>query len=269
MLILAGFLLSGAISCNQTNESQDDAEDMDFPFENRGEGITDFEELDKKMRHIMNDMPEKEGLYKNIEVVKADGAKEVAVRLEIGAGKLRLTGGASELLIAGFIYSDETWKPQIKYDLRGSAGELIIAQPESEDFNYSDEDKYVWNLKFNNQIPLDFDIELGAGISEIFLSDLNIQDFSMTMGVGKSEVDLRGNWEKSTTIHLIGGIGLSKVYLPSNVGILINIDKAIGALDIKGLIQKSRSEYVNKLYETADVVLTINIKTGIGQIEIE
>jgi hypothetical protein len=258
-------------ACDEsTNDDEDFNEEVDNPIGKKNDDAADFDELDRKMREIMNDNTESDkGPVKEVRIINAKGAKNVDVNLTIGAGKLRLTGGASELLIAGFIYSNPLWKPEINYNLDGNSGNLSIEQPEKDEYKINNDDKYVWNLKFNNKIPLDFNIELGAGVSEIFLGDLNINDFSMVLGVGKSQIDLRGKWNKSTTIHLVGGIGLSQIYLPQNIGVELNVDRGFGAMDLNNLIQKSRTQYVNKLYETSDVILTVNLKSGIGKIDVD
>jgi predicted membrane protein len=267
ILVFAVFI----VSCDNNSDGQDSRdsqiEETDEPI---GEQEFKFEELDQKMQEIMDETDDDENeSAKEIRIIKANGAKKVEVKLNIGAGKLKLSGGSSELLLAGFIYSDSIWKPKIEYSVKNNQGYLNVNQPKSKDVNFSNNDKYVWNLKFNNQIPLDFRIDLGAGLSEISLSDLNIYNFEMNMGVGKNEIDLRGNWEKSTTIHLSGGIGLSKIYIPQDVGVKIIAEKGIGAIDYKGLVQKDKNLFVNKISETSNIILTIYLKTGIGKIEIE
>jgi len=257
-------------SCDYQNEEDEFVDSEIENLELEEELITtDFEELEDKMEEIMYESDDSDPeVKKDVAVIKSKGAKKVDVDLKIGAGRLMLSGGASELLTGGFIYSNDKWKPKIKYKVNGSKGFLNIEQPGNGDFNISDDDKYVWNLKFNNKIPLNFDIELGAGISEIALSNLNLKNFHMVMGVGKTEIDLRGKWKQSTEIHLDGGIGLTQVYLPDNVGVKLEVLKGIGGVDVKNLMKKN-SVYVNDAYETADIVVKIYLKTGIGKIEVE
>ena len=261
-----------SMSCNQQHGNEE--EFVDNELENpeiEDEFIaTDFDELEDKMEEIMYESDDSDpDVKKDVAIIKSQGAKKVSVDLNIGAGKLVLSGGASELLTGGFIYSNDKWKPEIKYNVKGGKGHLIVEQPGNGDFNLNDDDKYVWNLKFNNKIPLNFDIELGAGLSEIYLSELNLKDFHMVMGVGKTEIDLRGKWKQSAEIHLDGGIGLTQVYLPKDVGVRLEVLKGIAGVDVKNLIKKKNKVYVNETYETADITLKIYLKTGIGKIEVE
>ncbi len=275
MVFVMAFFLG---SCDQEQCEDHEFDDEEMEKHAIEEGIDvendeiaiDFEELEDKMEEIMYESDDSdEEAIKDVAVIKSQGAKKVDVTLEIGAGKLILSGGSSELLTGGFIYSNAKWKPEIKYKVKNKNGFLYIEQPESKDFHINDDDRYIWNLKFNNKIPLHFDIELGAGVSEIALSDLNLKHFHMVTGVGKTEVDLRGKWKQSTDIYLDGGIGLTQVYLPDNVGVKLEVTKGIGSAEIKNLKKKKSSVYVNEAYETSDIIVKIYLKTGIGKIEVE
>ncbi len=272
LYFIIGLAVLIVFSCNQQQNDDDEFTDTEVEnVENNEELVTtDFDELEDKMEEIMYESDDSDAeVTKDVAVVKSKGAKNVEVDLNIGAGRLVLSGGASELLTGGFIYSNKKWKPEINYKVKNSKGVLKIEQPDNGDFTINDDDKYVWNLKFNNDIPLNFDIELGAGLSEIALSELNLKHFHMVMGVGKTEIDLRGKWKQSTEIYLDGGIGLSQVYIPDNVGVKLEVTKGIGGVDVKNLIKKKNSVYVNKAYENSDVVINIFLKTGIGKIEVE
>ena len=145
-------------------------------------------------------------------------AKSAKVDIKIAACRLNLSSGASELFKGGFAYSQKKWKPIIIYNVKNNIGFLSIEQPENANMNFDDDDQYVWNLKFTEKLPIDFNIEIGAGVSEIKLADLKISNFNMVTGVGKTELDLRGIRKQNTEIHLDGGIGYTKVYLPDKGG---------------------------------------------------
>ena len=270
--LIIPMLVLMAISCNEQQSEDEELIDTEIEsIEVEDElVITDFDELEDKMEEIMYESDDSDAnVTKDVAVLQAKGAKRVKVDLNIGAGRLVLSGGSTELLTGGFIYSNDKLKPEIKYKVKDEQGTLAIEQPDNNNFSINDDDRYVWNLKFNNEIPLYFDIELGAGLSEITLSELSLEHFHMVMGVGKSEIDLRGDWKQSTEIHLEGGIGLSQVYLPDNVGVKLEVLRGIGGVDVKNLMKKKKSVYVNKAYETSDITLKVYLKTGIGKIEVE
>ena len=123
--------------------------------------------------------------------------------------------------------------------------------------------------KFGEDIPIDINLELGAGVAEIFLGNLPVKNFNMVMGVGKTELDLRGKWQKNAEIHLDGGIGLLKVYLPENIGVKVKTVKGLGNVEVLNLTKKDKNTYVNEWFSKSEITLNIYLKTGIGKIEIE
>lgn len=270
--ILPILMYSTFLSCNnpQNNQNDDNAEDIENQADSNEEIVSDFDNLEEKMDNIMNESESIDGdAHKEVTIIKAGLAKLVEVNVNIGAGKLKLSSGSSELFTGGFIYTDIAWKPEINYKVKGDKGFLKVRQPSSENYNLNNDDKYAWNLKFTENLPLDFNIEVGAGLSEIYLDNLQIEHFTMNMGVGKTEIDMAGKWNNSAEIHLNGGIGLSIIHLPDNVGIIVNVEKGLGSVDVNNLIKKSNSEYVNEAYDKSKINLKIYLKTGIGKIEID
>ena len=270
--ILPVLMVGMFLSCNnqQNNTNEEYTEDIENQADSNDEFVSDFDNLEEKMDNIMNESEDIEGdAHKDVTIIKAGSAKSIEVNVNIGAGKLKLSSGSSELFTGGFIYTDADWKPEINYKIKGDKGYLNVRQPESNNNSINNDDKYAWNLKFTENLPLDFNIEVGAGLSEIYLSDLQIGHFNMNMGVGKTEIDMSGKWNKSAEIHLNGGIGLSIIHLPKNVGVIINVEKGLGSVDVNNLIKKSNSEYVNEAYDKSNIILKIYLKTGIGKIEID
>jgi hypothetical protein len=270
------FLVFGIfISCNDSQNNEEnmnsndvaDVEALDNSDEATDSGIDNLED---RMDNIMNENEDFEGKsHKDVSIIKAEGAKEVEVNIKIGAGQLKISGGSSELLTGGFKYSDEAWKPIIKYKVTEGKGFLYVKQPDSDNFNINNDDKYAWNLKFSEDLPLEFNVELGAGMSDIYLDNLKISRFDMNMGVGKTEIDLGNKWMKDADIHLNGGIGLSVIHLPKSVGVILNIEKGLGSVDVNNMIKKSNSEYVNEAFNKSNITLKVYLKTGIGKIEVD
>jgi|GEM_PF-4906504 len=271
LMLIFGIFIS-CIENQQNEDNQDDQNIEDVQESQEDQEVSDSElnNLEDKMDEIMTESEEdKRGNHRDVTIIKANGAKKVEVKLKIGAGKLKLSSGSSELFTGGFIFSDESWKPEINYKVQGQIGYLFIKQPDTDNYNIDNKDKYAWNLKFTENIPLDFNIEVGAGLSEIFLNDLQIEHFSMNMGVGKTEMDLKGRWIKDTEIHLNGGIGLSVIHLPKNVGVILKIEKGLGSVEVDNMIKKSNSEYVNEAFDKSKITLKVYLKTGISKIEVD
>src|SRR5689334_11694759 len=63
--------------------------------------------------------------------IELEGAESAHVALHMGAGDLRITDGAQHLARADFSYNVPSWKPEIRYNVNGKRGDLVIEQPKS------------------------------------------------------------------------------------------------------------------------------------------
>jgi len=269
-VFLVTVLLFFNFSCVVSSSNDDGIYSED---ETSDEIITDDEKSDK-LKDLEEKMEQLEtgtspAIIKHVIKQEAQGAKLVKVDINVGACRLNIATGSKQLFTGGFAYTHEEWKPEYSYSVQDGVGYLTVNQPELDNVNFNDDDRYVWNLKFGNQVPLEFDLNLGAGLTEIKLGDLPVKSFNMAMGLGKTELDLRGEWKNNAEIHLEGGIGLLQVRLPENVGVKLNILKALTDIDTRNLKQIDENTYVNDFYKKSTVNITIYLKTGIGKIEIE
>src|SRR5580700_1693511 len=97
-------------------------------------------------------------LDKSIDLDKSEMAR---VEIKMGAGELKVEGGSSKLMDAGFDYNIEGSKPVVHYNASSFRGELTIEQPTG--FHAGSNSTYKWNLRFNEKLPIDFVTHLGAG----------------------------------------------------------------------------------------------------------
>ena len=99
----------------------------------------------------------------------------------MGAGELRVHGGADQLMEGRFTYNRLRLRPEISYNAGGFRGHLVVQEPSHVGGSTR---KYEWDLSFNNQKPLDFEVTCGAGESNLDLEDLTLRRVSIEMGVG-------------------------------------------------------------------------------------
>ena len=60
--------------------------------------------------------------------VDPENAQSARAQLKMGAGELKLTGGADQLMEGDFSYNVSDWKPKVSYDVSGGTGELMVKQ---------------------------------------------------------------------------------------------------------------------------------------------
>src|SRR5262245_21884016 len=168
------------------------------------------------------------------ESVELGSAKTVTVELKIGVGQLRVTGGAKKLLEADFLYNVPRWRPEVKYEVQGDQGLLVIRQPEFGS-NAMGNTRNEWNLSLSDAVPIDLKIECGVGQNNFELGTMALTGLDVQTGVGETTLDLIGNWKKGLEGSIKGGIGQVTLRLPDKVGVRARVQKAIGSIQAVGL----------------------------------
>ena len=196
--------------------------------------------------------------------IDLDNSDFVSVRLRMGAGELSARGGSPKLMDGEFSVRRLAMKPKIHYDASGFRGRLRVEEPSGV---HTSNSRYRWDLRFNDDKPLDLDVELGAGEARLDLGSLNLRSVDVHMGVGELRLDLRGKPKSDYTVNLRGGVGEATVYLPQDVGIVADAQGGIGGITARGLVKRD-GEYVNDAYGRAKTTIRLDIRGGIGAINL-
>ncbi|WP_421383738.1 toast rack family protein [Bacillus salacetis] len=204
-----------------------------------------------------------------VEVAK-DSAKELEVDLRLGAGEMNVSGGADEWVTGDIEYNNEDMEPDVKYDLNGGRGDIVIKQKKNLNVSVGFGNmKNGWDLQLNNDVPIDLRVESGASDTNLDLSGLQLTDLKVDAGVGDVEVDLSGDWKESFNVDINTGVGETTVILPESVGVQIKSEEGIGTANFDGFTSSGNNTYVNDAFETADVQITVNVETGVGEVNFE
>jgi len=194
-------------------------------------------------------------------------AKSVTVDLKMGAGELTIGGGADALVEADFTYNVAAWKPVVDYSVSGERGKLSIQQPEVQNWGVGSY-RYEWDLRFNDGVPMDLNVVLGAGKSLLDMRHLSLTRLDLKMGVGDIELDLRGEREQDLDVTIRGGVGEATVRLPKDVGVRIKATGGLGEVNAESL-RRDGDVYVNEAYGESSATITLDIEGGVGEINLE
>lgn len=205
-------------------------------------------------------------LRRESETIELDGAESATVTIKMGAGGLTVGGGAEALAEADFTYNVADWKPTIDYTVSGEQGELWIEQPRVEKLSLESY-RYEWDVRFNDQVPLELDVALGAGESRLDLSTLSITRLDLKMGAGGVDLDLTGERERDLDVTVRGGVGEAIVLLPAEVGVRAEAKGGLGEVEVSGLTREGDA-YVNEAYGASEATITLDIEGGVGGIEL-
>jgi len=196
--------------------------------------------------------------------IPMDQSEEVRVNLKMGAGELTVDGGAEQLMEGRFVYHRLRLRPEVSYDAAGFRGHLTVEEPSHLG---GATPRYAWDLRFNDQKPLDLDVDFGAGECRLNLGDLTLRRVSVQMGVGKLRMDLRGTPKHDYSVYVHGGVGEATIYLPGSTGIEADVQGGIGDIHAPGL-EKRDGRYVNDLYGHSNTTVHLDIRGGIGSVHL-
>jgi hypothetical protein len=202
---------------------------------------------------------------KSVDLKNADS---VRAQLKMGAGELHIIGGADQLMEADFSYNVSEWKPKVGYDVSGDEGELLVKQGGANSGSLGAQARNEWDINFNEEVPTDLVVKMGAGESELDLDSLTLKGVDLQMGAGKSTVDLTGDYAKGFDASIQGGVGEATVILPSGVGVKAKAEGDLGKINAEGL-KKVGYSYVNDAYGESDVTLNVDVQGGVGEINLE
>ena len=199
--------------------------------------------------------------------VALEGATRAEVGLHMGAGEIRVRGAdQAALLEASFEFNRERNRPEVDYRLFGNKGILEVRHPRRHGFIFGTS-RNRWNLALGGSVPLDLDIDLGAGHSDIDLRGLKLERVEINMGVGEMNLDLRGPHATGLSVKIDGGVGSGKIALPFEVGVRVKVDGGLGSIDVHGLT-KQAGAYVNDAYGKSPVTIEVDIDAGIGSLDL-
>jgi hypothetical protein len=194
------------------------------------------------------------------------GVERLRLDLHMGAGEVKVRGGASQLARADFSYNVDSWKPQVTYHTLGGSSDLSIEQPGNSHTHIGDT-TYSWDVQAANDVPLELIAHLGAGEARLDLASLTLRRVEVEMGVGELRMDLRGTPKHDYDVHIRGGVGEATVHLPRDIGIYATGSGGIGEIHTEGL-RKQGDHWVNDAYNDAKVRIHVDVEGGIGQINL-
>jgi hypothetical protein len=199
--------------------------------------------------------------------IEADTSNLLDVNLTMGAGDLKVGSGTQKFMQGYFTYNVPAFKPDVRYSSSGGVGNLTIEQP-GKVHTHAGNVKYEWDLRFTENIPIDFSVRFGAGEAQLDLGSLDLRNVNIEMGVGQLHMDLRGHPKNSYNVHIRGGVGEAVVRLPSGVGLYADAAGGIGEIQVRGL-RKRDNHWENDAYASAPVKIRIDAQGGIGSIRLE
>jgi hypothetical protein len=212
-----------------------------------------------------SDLPEHSSQV--IETRDLDGAKVVSAELHMGGGELNVSGGSAHLLNANFHFDRKWDSPKVEYHVNGDRGVIEVNQ-DGATVNLGPTGN-TWDLNFSNEVPMEMRVDMAAGQGNLRLRDMNLNYLEIHVGAGQLFVDLTGARKSDLNVQIAGGVGQVTVRLPKDVGVKAYAAGGIGTVQASGGLHKDGSEYTNDALGKSKQTIRLDVKGGIGEIELQ
>jgi hypothetical protein len=200
--------------------------------------------------------------------VELGKAEMVRATIEMKAGELKIQGGAAQLLDGYFRYQGDVAKPEIRYDESSFRGKLTVRQGGATfTLGPGGETHHMWDLRMNNDVPLDLDVQLGAGQSTLDVRDMYLRGLDVHVGAGQVELNLAGKWRRSFDANIRGGVGQVNIRLPRDVAVEAVAQGGIGSVSAPGF-RHSGNHYTYEPAGGSAVTIRLDVRGGIGEIRL-
>jgi uncharacterized protein DUF2154/cell wall-active antibiotic response 4TMS protein YvqF len=198
--------------------------------------------------------------------VELKDAKAVHMTVQMPAGELYIEGGAQQVLEADFSQGPSWATPSVDYEVEKGVGTLSINQQSANQLMTNSDN--VWKLKVNNHVPLELEIDVGAGRGDLNLANVDLTRLELNIGAGQANVNLTGERGKDLQAEIHGGVGEAVIRLPKNVGVVASVHGGLGSVDVHGLKEED-GEYTNAAYGKSPNTIHLTVEGGIGHIKLE
>jgi len=122
----------------------------------------------------------------NVNQPVPSGVSLASVSMSMGAGTLKLTGGASGLVEGTITYNVPDWDPKVTTSDNG----VTITQGENTNISGIPSSNLVndWVMRLNNTVAMDLTINAGAYKGNMDLSGIHIRSLNITDGASQNSV---------------------------------------------------------------------------------
>jgi len=202
--------------------------------------------------------------------VDLGGATHLDTTLRMGVGELTLKSLDTSVsaMSADFEFAPTTWKPEVTYSVSGSDGTLLVRQPENIEISPLKNARNNWTVRLAKGIPTDLRLGLGVGTSDVDLRGIDLESLDVTTGVGKTTIDLSGPRARGLSGRIESGVGDLTLRLPASVGARVTGGKdGLGDFTADGVGVNSAG-WVNDAYSGSGPKIEIELKRGIGNVTI-
>jgi hypothetical protein len=194
-----------------------------------------------------------------------EGAARARIKLQHGAGRLRLYGGAG---FSNLFEGDFGGGLDVIKHRDGDLLDIKMSVP-VQFFPFDWGPGWLdWSFGVNKDIPISLDVNTGASESLIDLTELRVSDLRLQTGASSTELILPAN-AGQTRIAVEAGAASVSVRVPSGVAGRIRARGGLTSIDVDASrFPRQGDGYQSPDYDVASNKVDIDIQAGVGAVNI-
>ncbi len=212
------------------------------------------------------------------QTVPRDAATSVNAELDMDFGILKIDPAAAgtDLFLGEFSFDDDEWRPEVNYQLDGQTGVLDVQQPgdfgdlvfnDFDDIGQNDGNR--WDVQLAPDVPLDLEVDLDTGSSELNLGGLDLRTLDVETNAGETTIDLTGgDWKQNLDAAIDSEAGTITLIVPADASVRIDADTMLGDVDADGF-ERDGDAYITTAHDDTAPTLRFDINTTVGEINLE
>lgn len=208
--------------------------------------------------------------YTGGETIELGGATQLTADIRQGVGELELRAASDSTgaVKTDFRYSPKDWEPEVTSSVEGSTAVLHVTQPEFSSAPLFGGARNDWVVALPTGVATDLTLQLGVGQSDVDLRGIDLTRFSALTGVGETTIDLSGPRTRDVSARIESGVGELTLRLPRSVGARITAQsEGLGDFFADG-VRVNASGWVNDAYSGSGPKIDIVLHRGIGDVKI-
>ena len=145
----------------------------------------------------------------------------------------------------------------------------MIEKDSGDEAWFADHSPSGWKIRASSEaVPLDLNVELGAGDSSLDLGSLNLASLTVSTGVGDTEIDISRYRGGPYHAEIHNGVGDLTLRIDKNSNTRIRMHQGVGDITTNG-IEQNNEYYTTPGFNPALPVNEITVTQGIGSIQLE
>ena len=191
-----------------------------------------------------------------------EGATRAAVRIDFGAGRLRIGRAAPGRLLEG------TFEGGVRSRVDGP-GQVRLDPGEDVWWSWRGRG-LLWQFGLTGEVPLDLELHCGASQADLDLSELRPVSLFLSTGAAETRVTLP-RAAGSSTVRLEAGMAGIRVRVPEGVAARIRSQVAMGSVSVATSRFPPAAEggWASPDYATAANRVDISLQGGLGSLSVE